>query len=139
MGRATRPCRGMWDMTICGYVHMLMAVRTASREEVFRLHARFCRALGDANRLLIIVALRERPRTVNELAKAIGASQSLTSRHLGVLRDKGLVVAEREGAFVRYQLADPRVFTAIEMLLDVLASQLGGRVRRAVRLRPARA
>ncbi len=128
-------------MTICGYVHILMAMRSASREEVFRLHARFCRALGDANRLLIIVALRERPRTVNELARTIGASQSLTSRHLGVLRDKGLVTAEREGAFVRYQLADPRVFTAIEMLLDVLASQLGSRVKRVAvrRLRRARA
>lgn len=119
---------------------MLMSVKNASREEVFRLHARFCRALGDANRLLIIVALRERPRTVNELAKSIGASQPLTSRHLGVLREKGLVRAEREGAFVRYHLADPRIFAAIEMLLDVLAAQIPTVKRSAVaRLRPARA
>ena len=116
-------------------------MKTTTREDVYRLHARFCRALGDANRLLIIVALRERPRTVNELAKAIGASQSLTSRHLGVLRDKGLVVAEREGAFVRYQLSDPRIFSAIEILLDVLSAQLGRQVKRTAvgRLRPARA
>src|SRR5512140_1060978 len=113
-------------------------MKRTSREDVFRLHARFCRALGDANRLLIIVALRERPRTVNDLAKAIGASQSLTSRHLGVLRDKGLVTAERDGAYVRYQLADPRIFSAIEILLDVLSAQLGPEVKRAAvgRLRP---
>lgn len=115
-------------------------MKNTSRDEVFRLHARFCRALGDANRLLIIVALHERPRTVNELAREIGASQPLTSRHLGVLRDKGLVIAERDGAFVRYHLADRRIFTAIETLLDVLATQLGPRVKRSVtRLRPARA
>ncbi len=115
-------------------------MKNTSRDEVFRLHARFCRALGDANRLLIIVALHERPRTVNELAREIGASQPLTSRHLGVLRDKGLVIAERDGAFVRYQLADRRIFSAIETLLDVLAAQLGPRVKRSVtRLRPARA
>lgn len=120
---------------------MLMPVRSPSRDEVFRLHAGFCRALGDANRLLIIVALHERPHTVNDLAKLIGASQSLTSRHLGVLRDRGLVGAQREGAFVRYHLTDERIFSAIEMLLDVLSSQPGSRVRRSAvtRLRPARA
>lgn len=120
---------------------MVGRMKSTSREDVFQLHARFCRALGDANRLLIIVALRERPRTVNDLAKEIGASQSLTSRHLGVLRDKGLVTAERDGAFVRYQLSDPRIFSAIEILLDVLSAQLGPRVKRAAvgRLRSARA
>ena len=128
-------------MTICGYADIFVPMKHTSREDIFRLHARFCRALGDANRLLIIVALHERPRTVNELAKAIGASQPLTSRHLGVLRDKGLVIAEREGAFVRYHLADRRIFSAIEMLLDVLALQLGPSVTRSAvaRLRPARA
>lgn len=128
-------------MTICGYAHIFTYMKSTSREDIFRLHARFCRALGDANRLLIIVALHERPRTVNELAAAIGASQSLTSRHLGVLRDKGLVIAQREGAFVRYELSDRRIFAAIEMLLDVLATQLGPRVKRSAvaRLRPARA
>lgn len=118
-------------MTICGYTHIFVSVKDASRAEIFRLHARFCRALGDANRLLIIVALRERPRTVNELAKAIGASQSLTSRHLGVLREKGLVTAQREGAYVRYHLADPRIYHAIELLLDVLAVRYGPGVKRS--------
>ena len=111
-------------MTICGYVHIVGDVRRTSREEVFRLHAQFCKALGDANRLLIIVELRDGPRTVNEISGAIGASQSLTSRHLGVLREKGLVRAERDGNFVRYSLADRRILSAIDMLLDVLAGQL---------------
>ena len=99
-------------------------MRRTSREEVFRLHAQFCRALGDTNRLLIIVELRDGPRSVNEIADAIGASQSLASRHLAVLREKGLVRAERDGNFVRYSLADRRILSAIELLLDVLAGQL---------------
>lgn len=127
-------------MRMGAYVHPMK--KNASREEIFRLHARFCRAFGDANRLLIIMELSDRPRTVNELAQAIGASQSLTSRHLGVLREKGLVIAEREGAFVRYRIADRRIVAAIEMLLDVLASQLELQAKRSTlarRLRPARA
>ncbi len=110
-----------------------------TREDVFQLHAQICRALADPSRLLIIVELRSRPRTVGELARAIGASQPLTSRHLGILREKGIVNAARDGAFVRYSLADRRILTAIDLLLEVLAAQLarqgarGGAVRR---LRP---
>lgn len=114
-------------------------MRRTGRDEVFRLHASFCKALGDANRLLLIVELHGRARTVNELADAIGASQSLTSRHLAVLRDKGLVEAERDGSFVRYRLTDRRTLDAIELLLDVLAAQLqrdGARSAVARRLRP---
>lgn len=96
----------------------------ATREEVFLLHAQICKALADPSRLLIIVELRHHPRTVGELARAIGATQPLTSRHLGVLREKGIVRAEREGSYVRYRLADRRVFTAIALLLEVLGSQL---------------
>ncbi len=115
-------------------------MRRTSRDEVFRLHASFCKALGDANRLLIMVELRNRPRTVNEIARAIGASQPLTSRHLAVLRQKGLVLARRDGSYVRYRLADRRVLSAIEMLLDVLAVQLerqGAHLALARPLRPS--
>lgn len=109
-----------------------------TRREVFRLHAQICKALADPSRLLIIVELRQRKRTVGELSRAIGASQSLTSRHLAILRNKGVVVAERDGPYVRYALADRRILTAIDILLEVLASQLDrgrvhGRVVRSLR------
>jgi len=94
-------------------------MKRASRDEVFRLHAQFCKALGDANRLLILFELRDGPRTVNSIARGIGASQSLTSRHLALLREKGIVRTARDGNFVHYALTDRRVLSAIEMLLDV--------------------
>lgn len=99
-------------------------MNSAAREDVFRLHAQICRALADPRRLLILVELREGPRTVGEIAAAIASSQPMTSRHLAVLREKGLLEAEREGAFVRYGVADRRILTAIDILLDVLGSQL---------------
>lgn len=110
-----------------------------TRAEVFQLHAQICKALADPSRLLLIVELRRGARTVNELSAAIGTSQPTTSRHLAVLRDKGLVQAERKGTFVRYSLTDRRILTAIDTLLDVLAAQLarqGARGTAARRLRP---
>ncbi len=127
-------------MTICGYAHIVATVRRTSRDEVFRLHAQFCKALGDGNRLLLIVELRDGARTVSELARAIGASQSLTSRQLAILREKGIVVARRDGNYMRYSLVDRRILSAIDLLLDVLAAQLerhGSRSTIARRLRPA--
>lgn len=99
-------------------------MNSAAREDVFRLHAQICKALADPRRLLILVELRQRPKTVGEIAAAIASSQPMTSRHLAVLREKGLLEAEREGTFVRYRLTDRRILAAIDILLDVLSSQL---------------
>lgn len=117
------------------------ATDKGTRQEIFRLHAQFCKALADPNRLLLLVELRDGARTVGELCGAIGASQSLTSRHLGVLRQKGIVVATRDGTHVRYTLADRRILRAIDTLLDVLAAQVarqGIHMSAARRLRPLR-
>ncbi len=110
-----------------------------SRQDVFRLHAQFCKAFADPSRLLLLVELRGGARTVGDLAHAIGASQPLTSRHLGLLRQRGIVQAERDGSFVRYSLTDRRILTAIDILLEALAAQLerqGARGGVARRLRP---
>jgi ArsR family transcriptional regulator len=66
-------------------------------EEVSRLHADICSALADPKRILMIYALAERPRSVNDLADELGLSQPATSRNLKVLRDRGLVVSLRLG------------------------------------------
>jgi len=99
-------------------------MKSAARDDVFRLHAQICKALADPHRLLILIQLRHGAKTVGEIAHAIASSQPMTSRHLAVLREKGLVQTEHAGAFVRYSLADRRILTAIDLLLDVLEAQL---------------
>jgi DNA-binding transcriptional ArsR family regulator len=53
-------------------------------------------ALADPHRRAALALLRERPRTVGELTRAIGCSQPGTSKHLRVLRDAGLVSVRPE-------------------------------------------
>lgn len=108
------------------------------REEIFRLHAQFCSALADPKRLLILMELRDGPRTVSELSKALSTRQSNTSQHLAILRDKGVVTAERDGAFVRYTVADTRILRALDLLLEVLASQFERRAAHGSALRRLR-
>jgi DNA-binding transcriptional ArsR family regulator len=63
-------------------------------------------ALVDPNRRAILEALRQRPRAVGELADELGFSQPMTSKHLRVLRDSGLV-SVRVDAQRRIYAIDP--------------------------------
>ena len=94
------------------------------RREVNLLHANLCQAVADPTRILILYALHDSPRYVSELAESLEAPQSTVSRHLKVLRDRRLVIAERDGAAVRYSLADERVIQALDLLRAVLMSAL---------------
>lgn len=64
------------------------------------------RLLGDTTRLRLLRVLAQDRFNVTELTGILGVAQSGVSRHLGLLRDAGLVVEEREAGFVYYRLAD---------------------------------
>jgi len=89
-------------------------------QEVDQLHAELCGALADPRRIVLLYALAERPRNVGELAVELGLTQSSASRHLGLLRERGLVRAVRQGPSVEYHLSDTRLIEALDLLRTVL-------------------
>jgi DNA-binding transcriptional ArsR family regulator len=93
-------------------------------QEVTQLHADICSALADPTRILLLYALVEKPCTVNELTAVVKISQPATSRHLKVLRERGLVNTTRLGQSVEYSLNDPRIIQALDLLRDVLRGRL---------------
>lgn len=99
-------------------------VTTEFSQEIAALHADICSALADPRRILILYALHDRPCNVSEIAQALGLSQSAASRHLNLLRERGLALAQREGQSVVYALADARIIQALDLLRAVLASRL---------------
>ena len=72
------------------------------------------RLLGDEARLRLLRLLAAERLNVTELTGILGIAQSGVSRHLGLLRDSGLVEERREGGFTYYQVptADSRNGTA---------------------------
>jgi ArsR family transcriptional regulator len=101
-----------------------MAIENGLREEITRLHAQVCSGLADTNRILILYTLSEKSLNVSELSEFLGIPQPTASRHLKILRDRGMVVSERDAQSVYYRLADPRVIKALELLRAVLNDQL---------------
>lgn len=64
------------------------------------------RLLGDGTRLRLLRVLAQDRFNVSELTGILGVAQSGVSRHLGLLKDAGLVAEEREAGYVYYRLAD---------------------------------
>jgi SAM-dependent methyltransferase len=63
------------------------------------------RLLGDDARLRLLRLLALERLNVTELTGILGIAQSGVSRHLGLLRDGGLVSEERDGGFTYYRVA----------------------------------
>jgi ArsR family transcriptional regulator len=97
---------------------------TNLRAEIDRLHAQVCNGLADPNRILILYTISENAYNVSELAKQVELPQSTVSRHLKILRERGMVIAQRNGQSVFYSLADDRIIQALELLRAMLASSL---------------
>lgn len=76
------------------------------------------RALADPTRREILKLLRSGPRTSGEIAERFPSTWATVSRHLGILRDCNLVLAERDGQNIRYELNTTVFHEVIEHLLD---------------------
>lgn len=80
-----------------------------------RYKAEFFKALGHPLRLAILDALRGGERSVSALQRELGVEQSVLSRQLSLLRERGLVEARREGQMVYYRTRDPEVYVFLDL------------------------
>jgi DNA-binding transcriptional ArsR family regulator len=71
--------------------------------------ARCLRVLAHPTRLLIIHLLGQGERSVQELEKEVGVSQSSVSQHLNLLKDKEILESRRVAQQVYYRLKDSRL------------------------------
>jgi ArsR family transcriptional regulator len=96
-------------------------------QEITELHADICSALADPRRILMLYAMSENTLNVSDLASQVGISQPAASRHLKVLRERGLVRAVRNRASVEYRLTDDRLIQALDLLRGVLRDRINYR------------
>jgi DNA-binding transcriptional ArsR family regulator len=82
------------------------------------------RALGDPNRIALVawLARQRSPKTVSENVDSgcCAVDFSVISRHLRMLRDAGILTAERDGREVRYQLVAASLSKTLRRIADVL-------------------
>ncbi|MFH0810970.1 MAG: metalloregulator ArsR/SmtB family transcription factor [Pseudomonadota bacterium] len=91
---------------------------------IFERQAQICKALSDPKRIMIIHALRDGERTVSDLVDDLGLAQANLSQHLAVMRNQGLLTAQRRGNNVYYWLTSARIVEACDVVRQVLVEQL---------------
>lgn len=86
-----------------------------SVDDLERIALRF-RLLGEPTRLKILEAVCDRPRAVNDIVAAVGATQANVSRHLSLLAAAGLLTRQKRGQSVYYGLKDPLILKVCALM-----------------------
>ena len=98
-----------------------------SHRSIFEVQADLCRCMASATRIEIVHILREGPQRVGDIARLIGQPQTTVSRHLGVLRNGGVVIAQRRAQNVVYQIANLKIVHICDLMREVLVEQAAHR------------
>ena len=93
------------------------------------------KAMANPARLVILCQLAEGERSVGQLERAVGLSQSGISQHLAVLRRGDVVASRREGQTVFYSLASAQVVTLMGTLHAVFCRTEPAPAPRRVKVR----
>ena len=89
----------------------------ASRIDVMN---RLGRAMADSTRSRILMNLLNHPDYPAELARDLDLTRSNVSNHLSCLRACGIVSAIPEGRKTRYEISDPHLTHALNVLVNVV-------------------
>ena len=101
--------------------------------EIFELHAEFCKMIASPRRLRIIQLLAEKEMSVGEIADALQVASSNISQHLRVLRNHNVVKTRKNGQTVYYSLSNfrlPKACLEIRSILLEGMEKTGKKARR---------
>jgi ArsR family transcriptional regulator len=85
------------------------------------------KALSDPTRREILKLLRNGPKTSGEIAEKFPSAWATISRHLAVLRDAGLILSERNGQQIIYELNTTVFEDVVNHMLEWTRPSKGGK------------
>lgn len=103
---------------------MSMEMDEVRERELSKRQAGLLKAMAHPKRISLLRALMEGEKSVTELMRVVGATQSNTSQHLAVMRKLGLIQARRSGSSVYYSVTDKRIADACESLRVCASEEL---------------
>ncbi len=104
-------------MKIHSYLEVTPMAKIPS-EEMIDLMENMLHIASDSTRLKILICLEDEEKSVSEIVKEVGASQSLVSHQLQVLRNANLVSYRKEGTSVIYSLDDEHVSKLLSVVRE---------------------
>ena len=98
--------------------------------ETCSIIADFFTVYANPIRIHIFCALRSGPKRVTELAEHAGVSLQNISQHLRILRDRGAVIARKDGQHTYYSIANMKYLMGVKMIRDALVEDMQKRADR---------
>jgi DNA-binding transcriptional ArsR family regulator len=86
----------------------------------FRENEAFFSSLGDVTRLKILKVIGDEELCSCEVMAALDLTQPTTSHHLGILERAGVLSSRREGKWVFYRIATPRIKAWLTKTFDMM-------------------
>ena len=95
--------------------------------QLWEMQADMCQTLANPKRLQILNLLKEGELSVGAMVEALGVAKANLSQHLGIMRQKGILAARRDGTTIYYHLATPHIGEACKIMRMVLLEALSAR------------
>jgi ArsR family transcriptional regulator len=94
------------------------------KNKIHVVKAAFLKALAHPVRLQILEILCRGESSVGQFTQSLGVDQPTVSRHLGILKQGGLVVARQEGLLVLYKIQNKDMAQFLQKLAELLRRKL---------------
>lgn len=105
-----------------------MVTRPASRSVLERrldeMHADLCKIFSNPVRVGLLVLLKDGENSVGSLAWALQVSVPTASKHLRLMRERGVLETRRAGNVVYYRVTSVKVLRAFSLLREVLMARM---------------
>ena len=82
------------------------------------------KALGDETRLKILVILTKRNICAKGISRHLGISEAAVSQHLKVLREADIIIGEKRGYFVQYDIQDSTFSIIINFIQEIINNDI---------------
>ncbi len=104
-------------------------------KEIYVRHAELCKVFSHPTRLEVISILRKGEMTVTELAERLNVGMGNLSQHLGMMKQRQILVTRKTGNTVYYRLAYPKMLGACDIMRQILFEQVrnDGRLIKGIR------
>ena len=94
-----------------------MSLELQLNTEILEWQAEMLKAMAHPLRIRIITLLNDKGMlSVSEIQHLLQIEQSVASHHLGILKNKGLLLSRRDGKNIRYSLKHERIIQIIECM-----------------------
>ena len=105
-------------------VHKGVFMPVMPKDNVLDQMEQMLNVASDFTRLKIMYAISDSEKSVNEIVNEVGASQSLISHQLKVLKRANLVSRRKEGTKIYYFLSDEHVISLLNIVNEHVLEEM---------------